>query len=171
MASERKSIINVNVDLATALMVFEVQGAGRIELDADGLDDSIRTQAMYHGIEQKVRDAAALSRDTKTGKSATPAEKLEAMQEVVNNLLAGTWNAKRAGAQPLNRAALFEAIAEARSTEARPITAAEVEAKFRDRQDEVLRAFLTHADIAAGYARRTARASGKADELLAELEG
>lgn len=165
MSNERKSIISATWDQAAGVITFGVAGIGTMVLD---LTKALATsdQAMYHGYEQKVRDAAAIPRDVKTGRSALPQEKFDAMQRVVDALHAGTWNVKASQVVALNRAALFEAIAEVRNVEAQA-----VELKFRDRADEVLRAFLTHGDIAAAYAKRTARNSGQADSLLAELEG
>ena len=165
MSNERKSIISATWDQAAGVITFGVAGIGTMVLDlAKALATS--DQAMYHGYEQKVRDAAAIPRDVKTGRSALPQEKFDAMQRVVDALHAGTWNVKASQVVALNRAALFEAIAEVRS-----VDAAAVALKFQDRADEVLRAFLTHGDIAAAYAKRTARNSGQADSLLAELEG
>lgn len=164
MASERKSIISAQWDRQAGSITFGVLNVGQIVLDL-AQAQATSEQAMYHGYEQKVRDAAAIPRDVKTGASATPQEKFDAMQAVVDALHSGVWNVKGGVEKALNRAALFEAIAEVRNREA-----SEVEAKFRDRPDEVLRAFLTHADIAAAYARRTTRDNGAADKLLAELE-
>ena len=168
---ERKSIISAEWDKSAGTITFGVLNIGTMVLDVaaivDGYDNlnDIGQTMMLHGCEQKVRDAAAIARDTKTGQSATPQEKFDAMQAVVDQLHDGQWNVKASRTQALNRAALFEAVAEVRGKDA-----AEVEAKFRDRPDEVLRAFLTHGDIAAAYARRTAKNSAKADALLGELE-
>ena len=164
MATERKSIISAVWDEATNSITFGVAGIGNMVLDLDKAS-ATAIKAKYHGYEQKVRDAGAIPRDVKTGKSATPQEKFDAMQKVVDQLHNGEWNVKGGGQVALNRAALFEAVAEVRGVEAQV-----VEAKFRDRPDEVLRAFLTHGDIAAAYAKRTARDSGQANKLLEELE-
>ena len=164
MATERKSIISATWDEASNCITFGVAGIGNMVLDLDKAE-ATATVAKYHGYEQKVRDAGAIPRDTKTGASATPQEKFDAMQAVVEQLHNGEWNVKSSRTPALNRAALFEAVAEVRARDA-----AEVAARFQDRPDEVLRAFLTHGDIAAAYARRTARDSGQADKLLSELE-
>lgn len=164
MTQEKKSVISATWDQATNIITFGVAGIGTLVLDLDKAAATAE-QAKYHGYEQKVRDAAAIPRNTQTGKSASPQEKFDAMERVVEALHAGTWNVKASQVVALNRAALFEAIAEVRG-----VSAEAVELKFRDRADEVLRAFLTHGDIAAAYAKRTARNSGQADKLLAELE-
>ena len=165
MSKERKSIISATWDEAGGNITFGVAGIGTMVLNVADMGNTILQTATYHGFEQKVRDAGAIARDTKTGLSATPQEKFDAMQQVVEQLHSGEWNVKASRVQALNRAALFEAVAEVRQREA-----SEVEARFRDRPDEVLRAFLTHGDIAAAYAKRTARDSGQADKLLSELE-
>lgn len=165
MSNERKSIISATWDQAQSVITFGVAGIGTMVLDL-GKALATSEQAMYHGYEQKVRDAAAIPRDVKTGKSATPQEKYDAMERVIEALHAGTWNVKSSQVVALNRAALYEAVAEVRGVES-----SVVESRFRDRPDEVLRAFLTHGDIAAAYAKRTARNSGQADKLLEELDG
>lgn len=164
MKQERKSIISATWNQQAGEIAFGVAGVGQIVLD---LNKALATseQAMYHGYEQKVRDAAAIPRDTKTGASASPQEKFDAMQAVVDSLHAGVWNVKSSQVVALNRAALFEAVAEVRGVEAQVVMQ-----RFQDRPDDVLRAFLTHGDIAAAYAKRTARNSGQADALLSELE-
>lgn len=162
---ERKSIIGAEWDKAAQAITFTVAGAGQMQLMLAKCGVEVIQTASYHGLEQKVRDAAAIPRDTKTGRSATPKEKFEAMAKVIESLHAGVWNVARQAQKALNRAALFQAIAAVRQRDA-----SEVEAKFRDRTDEVLRAFLTHREIAAEYARLTALDSGQADSLLAELE-
>lgn len=164
MATERKSIISAKWDTDGNTITFGVAGIGEIVLDLDKAK-ATGEQAKFHGYEQKVRDAAAIPRDTKTGLSASPQEKFDAMEGVVESLHEGVWNVKGTTIRALNRPALFQAVAEVRSVDVQV-----VEARFRDRQDEVLRAFLTHRDIAAAYARLTAKNTGAADELLAELE-
>ena len=56
--------------------------------------DTIRAQATLHGLKQKLVDAAAIARDTATGRSATSADKEAAVMEVYNRITAenGTWN-------------------------------------------------------------------------------
>ncbi len=165
MATDRKSIISATWDKDAQTIVFGVLNVGTILLDFANLSEGLLETACFHGLEQKVRDAGAIPRDVKTGASASAQEKYDAMKEVVDNLHEGIWNVKGAGLKALNRAALFNAVAEVRG-----VDASVVEAKFRDRQDEVLRAFLTHKDIAGAYARLTSRDTGQADTLLAELE-
>ena len=55
----------------------------------------ILTHAVLHGLKQKLVDAAAISRNPDTGKSATVADKRAAVEAVMMRLAAGAWNAAR----------------------------------------------------------------------------
>lgn len=64
------------------------------------LHESIITQAILHGLKQKLVDAAAISRNTETGASATVADKIAAVREVYERITdaeAPSWNAVREG--------------------------------------------------------------------------
>jgi hypothetical protein len=61
------------------------------------LASDIRMACAAHGLKQKVQDAAAISRNPETGRSATVADKWAAMEKVVIRLLSGEWNAEREG--------------------------------------------------------------------------
>ena len=80
-------------------IVFNVLGAGAITLDLRQVNPVITQRAMFHGLIQRVSDAAALSRDTATGLPATPAEKFEEIRALVEHYNSGTveWSLKRAG--------------------------------------------------------------------------
>jgi len=175
MKTERKSIIAHEWDLAVGVITFTVAGAGQCQLNVGeivGLEayaslSDVGKAMVLHGGTQKVSDKAALSRNPDTGRSATPQDKLEAMAGLCDHLNnGGDWTMRAASKKRLDRAALFEALSEVTGR-----SAVEISQKFAAREDEVLRTFLERADIAAAYAKRTARDSGKADELLAELEG
>lgn len=81
------------------VIVFKVKDAGETKLPLLLLNEKLKQRAMVHGLVQKVSDAAALSRDSKTGKSASAQDKLAAMVKVVEHLTSGTeeWNLKREG--------------------------------------------------------------------------
>jgi hypothetical protein len=65
---------------------------GGWELDADALSPEVRTAAMLAGLKNKLIDAAAIPRDTETGKSATPEQKAAAVTAMAERLEAGHWN-------------------------------------------------------------------------------
>lgn len=68
-----------------------------ITITAAQLSPQIAAQALWHGVKQKLVDAAAISRNSDTGRSATVADKFEAVREVYERLLAGQWNKTREG--------------------------------------------------------------------------
>ena len=169
---KRKNIIGREVDVENGVITFT--GAGQqVQLnvaEAVGLAyfDLTTTgkHMILHGASQKCGDEAAMSRNADTGRSASPSERFEAVAAMVQHLQGGgEWTRKSSGKAALNRASLFQAIAEVRGVEA-----SKVAGRFQDRTDDVLRAFLTHKEIAAAYARLTARDTGQAEALLAELE-
>lgn len=68
---------------------FKLGNGLLVELNPTDLNDEIREAAMYHGLNQKIRDAAAgFSKETNFSGA------FGAMQQVVDNLLGGRWNAK-----------------------------------------------------------------------------
>lgn len=68
-----------------------------IVVDASRLSEDISQQALMHGLKQKLIDAAAISRNPDTGRSASVADKYEAIREVWERLLSGQWNKVREG--------------------------------------------------------------------------
>lgn len=89
----RQSAITVERD--EDVLVIEFAHGKRIELRPSTLGPDIREQAMFHGLKQKLVDAAAISRDPETGRSATVEDKYRAVATVYERLLAGQWNATR----------------------------------------------------------------------------
>jgi hypothetical protein len=66
-----------------------------IQCDAHNFDTALRDQAMMHGFKQKLVDAAAISRNPDTGRSATIDDKYQAVKDVYDRLMAGQWNKTR----------------------------------------------------------------------------
>lgn len=75
------------------------------ELSADVL-----RMAILHGLKQKLIDAAAISRNPDTGKSATPDDKWAAVMVVYERLLRGEWNAVRGEGTGAGNGLLFRAL-------------------------------------------------------------
>lgn len=91
-----------------------------IRLDAGQLRAEVIGQAIMHGLKQKLVDAAAISRDTATGKAATIDTKYDAVKEVLDRLLAGEWNKRREGGGAtggLLKRALIEMYADRKTPE------------------------------------------------------
>lgn len=87
--------------------------AGSFVVDCHKLSEEILARCTWHGLTQKVRDAAAISRNPETGRSATAQDKLDAMRRVADSLLAGSWGVERTGATvAINLDTLIAAIVE-----------------------------------------------------------
>lgn len=80
---------------------WQVKGAGTLALDLSKCSEKVRERAAVHGMVQRVSDAAAMARNSKTGASASPQEKFEAMQRLVEHYQSGTeeWSPQRSGGE------------------------------------------------------------------------
>lgn len=79
------------------LVKFAIKGAGELVLDVAKIHAANRTRAEMHGFVQRISDAAAMARDSKTGASATPQEKFDAMRRLVEHYQSGAegWSPAR----------------------------------------------------------------------------
>lgn len=79
------------------LVRFSVKGAGELVLDVAKVHAANRARAELHGFVQRISDAAAMARDSRTGASATPQEKFEAMKRLVEHYASGSesWSPAR----------------------------------------------------------------------------
>ena len=106
--TKSNSVISTKVDPVAKTLTFVVVGAsptgGSMELKVwlDKMSQENRDYSAYHGVGQKVRDAAAIPFDTEAKRYATPGEKYEAMKVVVDHLNSGStdWNPKRTAKGP-----------------------------------------------------------------------
>lgn len=82
-------------------LTFAFAGVGQFTFDPDRVSAENRARAMMHGFEQRIRDAAALSVDRETGRSATPQAKHDAALRIAEHLMSGAteWN-MRVAANP-----------------------------------------------------------------------
>lgn len=84
----------VAADVEGNVLTLTFANGKRLAVDANTLSDTIRTDAMMHGLKQKLVDAAAISRNLDTGRSATIDDKYDAVREVFDRITSpeGTWN-------------------------------------------------------------------------------
>ena len=68
-----------------------------LALTASQLTHNVMEYAIFHGLKQKLVDAAAISRNPETGRAASVEDKYQAVKTVYDRLLAGQWNAVREG--------------------------------------------------------------------------
>lgn len=81
-----------------------------LTIRATDLSPTIIAQATMHGLKQKLVDAAAISRNTETGRAASAADKYDAVKEVYDRLLSGEWNKRREGGAGASGGLLFRAL-------------------------------------------------------------
>ena len=81
-----------------------------LEITQGQLSADIRAYGLIHGLKQKLVDAAAISRNTDTGRAASIDDKYAAVKEVYDRLLAGEWNKRREGAGTGAGGLLFRAL-------------------------------------------------------------
>lgn len=93
-------------------LTFAFTGVGQFVFDPDRCSAENRARAMIHGFEQRIRDAAALSVDRDTGKSATPQEKFDAAKRISDHLTSGAteWNLKVAASSGVDAGLTLMAI-------------------------------------------------------------
>ena len=118
MVEKRKSNSVVTVArLDDGTLAFDVIGAGRVTFDPTKADAAMRARAELHGWEQRLRDAAAISRDDATGASASPADKMAAIKALVDHYESGAteWSMRGAGGGGLSLT--VEAIAKVKGIE------------------------------------------------------
>lgn len=80
-------------------LIFRVKDVGELRFDIAKCSEATRKRAELHGWIQRISDAAAQSRDTKTGKPAEPREKLSAMKRLVDWYETGTVDWKMSGGE------------------------------------------------------------------------
>ena len=94
MARENAAI-TVTVGEYQESMTLAFANGETIRVNRADLSEEILRHAVMHGLKQKLVDAAAISRNPDTGRSATVADKFAAVREVYERLLAGKWNKGR----------------------------------------------------------------------------
>ena len=83
------------MSLAHGELVLTFADQTKVALSTRDLSPEILSQALLHGLKQKLVDAAAIARNVDTGASATTADKKEAVMEIHSRLLEGAWNKGR----------------------------------------------------------------------------
>jgi hypothetical protein len=110
-----------------------------LSLQLADLTSGIMEQATLHGLKQKLVDAAAISRNPETGRSATVDDKYNAVKEVFDRLLAGQWNKTRGEGTTTAGGLLFRALC----------------VMYTDKPPEAIKAFLDKKTPAEKAALRT----------------
>ena len=87
--------VMTNLSIAHGNLVLTFADQTTAQLSTIDLSPEILSQALMHGLKQKLVDAAAIARNTDTGVSATVADKKDAVLKVLDRLMTGNWNVGR----------------------------------------------------------------------------
>lgn len=85
------------VNMCLGKLNIDFKNGKGLQLDAEGLSAEVLALALMHGLKQKLVDAAAITRDPETGRSATIETKYDAVAAVLKRLESGEWNKRREG--------------------------------------------------------------------------
>jgi hypothetical protein len=91
---------DITTDIFGSILTITMANGAEFSVDTAKLSPEIQQQAMLHGLKQKLVDAAAIARNTTTGRSATIDDKAAAIREVHARITredAPSWNKGREG--------------------------------------------------------------------------
>lgn len=184
----RKAAIETRIDIATAansgfegnqFVQMTIPRAALNLIFADGRDirialedlaPEILTQAIMHGLKQKLVDAAAISRDPDTGREASLDVKFAAVAEVFDRLTdpeAPEWNKRREGGGN-SGGLLFRALVQKYDGRKTP---EQIKSFLDGKSDKEKAALRKNPDIAKIIDDlRTKDGDTSGDDLLAELD-
>ena len=79
------------------VLTINVLGAGAVVLDIATCNQMVQEQAMREGFVKRLINRAAMNRDDKTGKSASPKEKFDAIKSLADHYASGSpdWSPNR----------------------------------------------------------------------------
>ena len=97
-------------DILTASLKLTFSDGRTLSINPATMSDNMQHAAMMHGFKQKLVDAAAISRNPDTGRSATIDDKYNAVREVYDRLLSGQWNKIRTDGASTKGGLLFRAL-------------------------------------------------------------
>ena len=95
--NETKRTSAISVEIVGEILHLAFSNGQVLTFDASQVSSDIAQAATMHGFKQKLVDAAAISRNADTGRSATIEDKYDAVKAVYDRLLVGQWNAIREG--------------------------------------------------------------------------
>ena len=172
--TEQKKDIEATVE-SDGTLVLAFRHGEVLRLHPESLAPEIQRMAMLHGLKQKLVDAAAISRDTATGRAATIATKFNAVREIFDRITgaggeAPSWNKPRAGGAGGQGGLLARAIARYKNVE---VAAAKAYLdRLTDAQKQALRVDPRIATIINDLRAESAKPAGiDTDALLGGLDG
>ena len=173
MSDQKKDIEAAVEENGTLVLAFRHGEVLRIHPET--LNPEIQRAAMLHGLKQKLVDAAAISRDTTTGRAATIITKFDAVKEIFDRITgaggkAPSWNKSRVGGAGGQGGLLARAIARYKNVE---VAAAKAYLdRLTDAQKQALRVDPRIAAIINDLRAESAKPAGiDTDALLGGLDG
>ena len=91
------TIVTNETDGRPCALHLKFANGKELAITASQLTNNVMEYAIFHGLKQKLVDAAAISRNPETGRAASVEDKYQAVKTVYDRLLAGQWNATREG--------------------------------------------------------------------------
>lgn len=156
-------------------LILDFRHGERLVLEVDKLAPEIQRAALLHGLKQKLVDAAAISRDTTTGRAATIVTKFNAVKEIFDRITGAggetpSWNKPRTGGAGGQGGLLARAIARYKNVE---VAAAKAYLdRLTDAQKQALRVDPRIATIINDLRAESAKPAGiDTDALLGGLGG
>lgn len=155
-------------------LILEFRHGETLRVHPEALNPEIQRAAMLHGLKQKLVDAAAISRDTTTGRAATIVTKFDAVKEIFDRITGAggetpSWNKPRAGGAGGQGGLLARAIARYKNVE---VAAAKAYLdRLTDAQKQALRVDPRIATIINELRMESAKPAGiDTDALLGGLD-
>ena len=165
---ETKRIPVISADVQGTKLILDFSNGEQLIVNAAGLSDQIRSDAIMHGLKQKLVDAAAIARNPDTGKSATIADKFNAVKDIFDRITSenGTWNKVRGdGSGNGSSGLLVRALMQLNSN-----TRVEIETWLEPKTKEQKAALRINPKVAAIItAIQSANSAIDSDELLDDL--
>ena len=165
------TIVTNDTDNRPCALLLRFANGEMLSIAASQLQQSIMEYAIWHGLKQKLVDAAAISRNPETGRPATVEDKYQAVKVVYDRLLSGQWNATREGGGNAG-GLLFQALCRMYQGRKTPDQLREFLADKSDAEKTALRKNPRVAQIIEEIRAEQGKAANiDTDELLGELEG
>lgn len=170
MTNDTSKTIEAAVDISTMELTLSFSNGKTLVLSTSQISGDIGRQAMLHGLKQKLVDAAAISRNPDTGRSATVDDKYNAVREVYDRLLTGQWNKNRAEGSGTSGGLLFRALCKMYAAKTPEAIREYLDKRTPDQKTALRKLDKIAAIIETLRAEKPDVAGVDADALLAELE-
>lgn len=152
------------------VLTFTGDNGRVLTIDARTLSTSILDAAIMHGLKQKIGDAAAISRNPETGRSASTDDKFDAMVEVVKRLELDHWNKPReSGDGAGSGGLLFKALCRVKADKTQAEVRAYLDGRTKEEQAALRKVPVIAAAIDAIRAESAKAAGIDGEALLADF--